>query len=101
MHANLDKRLSIAALAREAGLSDAHFARAFRATFNEAPHRVILRWRLERAARLVTKRGCSLAEAATAAGFCDQAHFTNAMRRHFGESPGTLMRRYSCRVGRR
>ena len=93
MHANLDRRLSISALAHEAGLSDAHFARAFHATFKEPPHRVVLRWRLQRAARLVAKKGYSLAEAAVAAGFCDQAHLTNAMRRHFGRTPGVLIER--------
>lgn len=75
---------------REVGLSEAYFARAFRATFQEPPHRLVLRWRLERAARLITKTGCSLADAATAAGFCDQAHLTNAMRRHFGKTPSAL-----------
>jgi AraC family transcriptional regulator len=93
IHANLDGRLSVAALAREAGLSDAYFARAFRATFHEAPHRVVLRWRLERAARLLATTDCSLANAATSVGFCDQAHLTNAMRRHFGRTPGALVRR--------
>ena len=93
MHANLDGRLSVAELAREAGLSDAHFARAFRSTFNEPPHRLILRWRLERAIRLVSIQGLGLADAAIAVGFSDQAHFTHAMRRHFGVTPGSLLRR--------
>jgi AraC family transcriptional regulator len=88
--ANLESRLSVAALAGEAGLSEAHFARAFRATFNEPPHRLVLRMRLERALRLVTTDGLGPAEAAIAAGFCDQAHLTNAMRRHFGVTPGGL-----------
>lgn len=93
MRANLDGRLSVSALAHEAGLSEAYFARAFRATFREPPHRLVLRWRIERAVRLVAKTGCSLAEAASAAGFCDQAHFTNTMRRHFGRTPGALTKR--------
>jgi AraC-like DNA-binding protein len=91
IRANMDGCLSISALARESGLSDAHFARAFRATFREPPHRLVLRWRLERAARLITKTGLSLAEAAVAAGFCDQAHLTNAMRQHFGRTPRALL----------
>jgi AraC-like DNA-binding protein len=51
MHVNLDGHLSISELARESGLSDDSSAKAFRATFNEPPHRLILRFRLERAAR--------------------------------------------------
>jgi AraC family transcriptional regulator len=92
VHANLDGRLSVSARANEAGLSDAYFARAFRAIFNEPPHRLILRWRLERATRLVRTQGVSLADAAIAAGFCDQAHFTNSMRRHFGMTPRSLFK---------
>jgi AraC family transcriptional regulator len=92
MRANLDCELSVSAIASVAGMSDAHFARAFRATFKEPPHRTVLRWRLERAIRLVARNGYSLAEAALAAGFCDQAHFTNAMRRHFGITPGNLLK---------
>lgn len=93
IHANLDGRLSVAALAREAGLSDAYFSRAFRATFHEPPHRLVLRWRLERAGRMLATTDCSVAHAATSVGFCDQAHLTHAMRRHFGGTPGALMRR--------
>jgi AraC family transcriptional regulator len=90
IHANLHDDLSVHALAREAGLSEAHFARAFRATFNEAPHRLVLRWRLERAMRLIKLNNFSLADAAAAAGFYDQSHLTNAVRRHFATSPGSI-----------
>jgi len=93
IHANLDARLSVSALAKVAGLSDAHFARAFRATFGEPPHRLVLRWRLERAAKLVAGKGVTLAEAAVAVGFYDQAHFTNATRRHFGAPPASLLKK--------
>lgn len=92
MRSNMDASLSVSALARVGGLSDAHFARAFRATFNEPPHKLNLRWRLERAARLIRKESATLAEAAVSAGFCDQAHFTNAMRRHFGQTPAMLLK---------
>ena len=78
----------MAALAAEAGLSDAHFARAFRTTFGEPPHRLVLRWRLERAERLIARAGLAPAEAALAAGFHDQSHLTNTMRRHLGTTPG-------------
>lgn len=90
--AHLGDSLSVSSLACLTGLSGANFARSFRATFREPPHRLILRWRLERAAGLIAKRGISLAEAAIASGFCDQAHFSHAMRRHFGRTPGSLLK---------
>jgi AraC family transcriptional regulator len=92
IYANLAGGISVSAMAREAGLSEAHFARAFRATFGMPPHRLVLRWRLERAARLIRLEGLGLADAALAAGFCDQSHMTNAARRHFGISPAGLLK---------
>jgi AraC family transcriptional regulator len=91
IRAHLDGAISVAALAREVGLSEAHFARAFRAAFDMPPHQLILRWRLQRAARLIRLHGFGLADAAFAAGFCDQSHMTNAVRRHFGTSPAALL----------
>lgn len=88
MRGNLENRVSVADLAAEACISEAHFARAFRATFDEAPHHLMLRWRLARAKRLITRERLRPSEAAIAAGFCDQAHLTNSARRHFGTTPG-------------
>jgi AraC family transcriptional regulator len=87
MRANLGASISISSLAAHAAISEAHFARAFRATYGEPPHRLLLRWRLQWAQRLIEKDRLSAAEAAIVAGFCDQAHLTNAMRKHFGVTP--------------
>jgi AraC family transcriptional regulator len=62
----------------------------YRATFDEPPHRIILRLHLMQAVQLVTSRRLILAEAAVTAGFYDQAHFTSAVRRHFGVTPRRL-----------
>src|SRR6059036_986535 len=43
------KPLDVAALARIAYVSEAHFIRTFRATFGETPHRYLQRRRVERA----------------------------------------------------
>jgi AraC family transcriptional regulator len=92
MRANLGAPISMASLAEQAAVSEAHFARAFRATFGDPPHRLLLRWRLQWAQRLMEKDGLAIAEAAMVAGFCDQAHLTNAMRKHFGTTPGDRTR---------
>lgn len=80
--------LAVAALARAAGLSDAHFARLFRDTFGQPPHRHILHRRVERAAALVREGRMGLPETAPTAGFCDQAHLTRAFRAVTGRTPG-------------
>jgi len=90
--AQLDAQLSIDTLAREAGLSPAHFARAFKQTLGEAPHRFLLSRRLERARHLIERCGAQLSDVAARSGFADQAHFTRHFKRQFGVTPGALTR---------
>jgi len=91
--AQLDARLSIDTLAREVGLSTSHFARAFKQSLGQPPHRFLLLQRLERARHMLERCGAQLADVASRAGFADQAHFTRHFKRQFGVTPGTLARR--------
>jgi AraC family transcriptional regulator len=93
--ARWDARLTINALAREAGLSPAHFARAFRETTGRAPHRYLLALRLQRARLLLGEPGAMISDVALRTGFSDQAHLTRLFRREFGVTPGTYRR--ACR----
>ncbi|MFL5563168.1 MAG: helix-turn-helix domain-containing protein [Gemmatimonadaceae bacterium] len=88
--AQLDARLSIETLAKEVGLSPAHFARAFKQTLGEAPHRFLMARRLERARHLIERCGAQLSDVAARSGFADQAHFTRHFKRQFGVTPGAL-----------
>lgn len=90
--AALDARLTIEMLAREAGLSPAHFARAFKETLGRAPHQYLLALRLERARRLIETSSVSLSDIAQRTGFADQAHLTRLFKREFGTTPGALVR---------
>jgi len=90
--AALDARLTIETLAAEAGLSPAHFARAFKESLGTAPHQYLLTRRLERARRLLETTGASLSDIAQRTGFADQAHFTRLFKRAFGTTPGALVR---------
>jgi AraC family transcriptional regulator len=92
IHAQLDSRLTIDMLAREAGLSVAHFSRAFRETMGRAPHQYLLSMRLERARRLLEAPDASLSDVAHRTGFADQAHFTRLFKRSYGITPGALVR---------
>src|SRR5215210_2862686 len=53
MDRSYDKALDIAALARVALTSEAHFIRTFKETFGETPHRYLQRRRMERAMALL------------------------------------------------
>lgn len=92
MDAHPGARVSVDELAREAGLSPAHFARAFKHSIGRAPHQHLMALRLERARRLLEGPAPVLSSIALDAGFADQAHFTRAFKRHFGVTPGVVVR---------
>ena len=92
MDAQPDAHLTIDALARVAGLSPAHFARAFKESIGRAPHQHLLTLRLERARRMLEAPDAALSDVALRAGFADQAHFTRFFKRHYGLTPGMLVR---------
>ena len=92
IHSQLDSRLTIDMLAREANLSVAHFSRAFRETMGRAPHQYLLSMRLEKARRLLEAPDANLSDVAHRTGFADQAHFTRLFKRSYGITPGALVR---------
>lgn len=89
---NLAGDLSIAGLARVAGLSPGHFLRAFRASVGQAPHQYVLGQRLLRAERLAATSALPLEAVAAAAGFCSNSHMTATMKRLRGHTPKDLRR---------
>ena len=84
--------LSLDELANACGLSIAHFARAFRLSVGETPHRWLMRRRVDAAQHLLQDTGKHLAEIATDCGFADQAHFTNVFTSFVGTPPGKFRR---------
>jgi AraC family transcriptional regulator len=92
MDAEPTASLTIDALAREAGLSPAHFARAFKESTGRAPHQHLMGLRLERARRLLDAPDAALSDVALRSGFADQAHFTRFFKRQFGVTPGAFQR---------
>ncbi|WP_246739617.1 AraC family ligand binding domain-containing protein [Martelella sp. HB161492] len=74
-------------LEAETGLDRFTLARQFRAAFGTSPHRYLIQRRLDHARQMMA-RGVSLAEAATASGFADQAHMTRHFGRTYGMTPG-------------
>jgi AraC family transcriptional regulator len=88
IEARLGEHLSLQELAESVGLSPYHFARLFKASFGEPPHRYVLRRRIEQAlASLKSDHDRPIADIAIALGFVSQAHLTDAFRRHTGMTP--------------
>jgi AraC family transcriptional regulator len=82
-----DAPLTLASLAREAGLSPYHFLRTFERLTGVTPHQYILRARLRDAAfRLVAEPG-NVLDIALDCGFGDVSNFNRAFRAEFGIAP--------------
>ena len=84
---NCDRAVSSEELEAVGGLDRYTTARHFRRLLGTSPHRYLVMRRLERA-KIMLLQGGGLAEAAAAAGFADQAHFTRHFKRAFGLTPG-------------
>ncbi len=85
--------LNIAALARIACVSEAHFIRAFRATFGETPHRYLQRRRVERALFLLRCTDRSITDICYDVGFESLGSFSKTFHVIVGESPTDYRRR--------
>ncbi len=79
--------LDIAALARIALMSEAHFIRSFKATFGEPPHRYLQRRRIERAMFLLRQTNTSVTDVCFDVGFGSLGTFSRTFRDIVGRSP--------------
>src|SRR5882724_7489446 len=79
--------LTVADLARAAGLSRAHFSREFRRAFGESPHVYLLTRRLERAAALLRFTDKSVADICLSVGLESIGSFTTSFTRTYAMSP--------------
>lgn len=80
------ERVTLSALAAEAGLSPFHLVRVFQRATGIPPHAYLESVRIRRAQELL-ERGDSPAFAAYATGFSSQSHFTERFRRIIGVTP--------------
>jgi AraC-like DNA-binding protein len=89
---HLNGSLSMAALARECGLSPSHFAAAFKKSTGASPTAWLAEQRVHKARGLLSNTVLSLSEIALASGYADQAHFTHCFTRLMGMPPGAWRR---------
>jgi transcriptional regulator GlxA family with amidase domain len=75
------------------GLSRSHFAKAFKVSLGEPPHRWVVRERLRRAAEMLERTDESISAIAVSCGFADQSHLTRVFRTALGASPAAWRRR--------
>jgi AraC-like DNA-binding protein len=89
MARNYAEPLDVAAPARIAHVSPAHFIRTFRATFGETPHRYLQRRRVERAKFLLRETDRSVTDICFDVGFSSLGTFSRTFREIVGESPSS------------
>jgi AraC-like DNA-binding protein len=87
--------LDLDALAREAGYSRYHFARAFSAAYGEPPRAYLSRRRIERAKSLLRSVNLTVTEVCFLVGFESVGSFSALFRRLVGQPP--CVRRRRCR----
>ncbi|MBA3687074.1 MAG: helix-turn-helix transcriptional regulator [Planctomycetes bacterium] len=86
-----DGGLGVAALAKRAGCSQAHFSRLFHRHVGSAPYAWILDQRLRLAMDLISA-GSDLRDAARRAGFASYANFSHRFSQRFRITPSSLAR---------
>ena len=87
--------LDVPSLARVAHVSPAHFARQFRATFGETPHRYLQRRRVERAMELLRDTDRPVTEICFDVGFASLGTFSRTFHAVIGESPSQYRARFT------
>jgi len=86
--------LEVGDMAREAGLSRAHFIREFRRAFGDSPHAYLLTRRLERAAALLRSTDRQVADICFSVGLKSLGSFTTSFTRTYGVSPTVYRERH-------
>ncbi|MEM6461244.1 MAG: AraC family transcriptional regulator [Pseudomonadota bacterium] len=98
----LDRPIRVAALAEEAGLSRAHFSRAFAHRFGMPPRDYIRSRRIARARAMLTDTVLSVSAIAMGCGFATPSHLTTAFRLELGLTPTAYrraLRTHTANVG--
>jgi AraC family transcriptional regulator len=83
----LEADTTLSDLAALSGLSVSHFSHAFNAAYGVAPHRYILRRRIDKAKTLLGASNSTIAAISSRVGFSSQSRFTQIFSRHTGLTP--------------
>ena len=87
IHERFSEQLSLAALARHAGMSISRFSCLFRESLGTSPLEYVATTRMREARKLLRTPGQSIAEVAYAVGFQDSNYFSRSFKQHHGMSP--------------
>ncbi|MEU4559441.1 AraC family transcriptional regulator [Actinoplanes sp. NPDC023936] len=97
MHQDPARPWTVQQLGELTGLSRTAFARRFTATMGQAPLAYLTWWRLNTAARLLSRDDAALATIARRVGYSSEFAFAAAFKRQYGVSPGRFRRDHRAR----
>ncbi|MEQ9040823.1 MAG: AraC family transcriptional regulator [Silicimonas sp.] len=89
-HRNPTADWTVAALAREAGLSRTSFAERFTTRIGATPMSYVTSWRMQIAREALSARGLSVAEAAEVSGYASESAFSRVFKKEIGVSPAAF-----------
>jgi AraC-like DNA-binding protein len=84
---HLDEAPNIAALARDAGMSEPKLRKLFKQTFGKAVFEYYQSARMERAAQLLKEKRLTVSEVGYELGFTNLSHFSRVFEQHTGSKP--------------
>jgi AraC-like DNA-binding protein len=87
IHEHYGEPLSLASLARHAGMSISRFSCVFREALGTSPLEYVAETRMREARQRLRAPGLSIAEVAYAVGFQDSNYFSRSFKQHHGMSP--------------
>lgn len=91
IHANLERDISLEALAAASHVSPSHLVRLFREAMGLPPHQYVIREKIRRARRMLLS-GYTVHHVAAALGFSDQSHLHRHFKRILGVTPREFLR---------
>jgi transcriptional regulator GlxA family with amidase domain len=95
MKQNLQRKITVAQLARTARLSSAQFYRVFERHVGEAPLQFFTRMKIRRAAALLRHTSVPVKQVAFMLGYEEPAYFSKQFRQEMGVSPKAYRRQSS------
>ncbi len=98
LHADVARPWTVAALAREAGLSRSAFSERFARKVGVPPVEYLIEWRMALAKDMLQGEAPPLESVAAAIGYQSASAFSTAFRRQVGRPPGQFARRAASPV---
>ncbi|MEP3246166.1 MAG: AraC family transcriptional regulator [Sneathiella sp.] len=98
IHDGFAGELTLAGIAREAGMSRSGLAFRFKNVLGETPMDYATRWRMLKAQELLNRTEVSLSDIADQVGYNSESAFSHAFNRQFGQRPGTYRREAATEV---